>query len=182
MSYVTKYYTADLHFGHELMLKPEACGRPFASVHEMDEALVTNWNATVRNDGDLVYVIGDFAMGLGNADRVRSLFNRLRGRKRLVTGNHDFAKANRLHPTLAALDWDEPPTAMLETTDEGQRVVLCHYALRTWPGAHKGAWHFFGHNHGKMPPLGRSRDVGVDCPDVGYSPRTFRQLTAGMEA
>ncbi len=39
---------------------------------------------------------------------------------------------------------------------------------------------FFGHNHGEMPPLGRSRDVGVDCPDTGFSPRTFKQLTQGM--
>ena len=28
----------------------------------------------------------------------------------------------------------------------------------------------------------RSRDVGVDCPDTGYAPRTFQQLTAGMLA
>ena len=57
---------------------------------------------------------------------------------------------------------------------------MSHYACRTWPGIRKNGWHFFGHNHGDMPPLGRSRDVGVDCKDVGFSPRTFKQLTCGM--
>jgi hypothetical protein len=32
-----------------------------------------------------------------------------------------------------------------------------------------------------MPPLGRSRDVGVDLPDVDFSPRTFAELTANLE-
>jgi calcineurin-like phosphoesterase family protein len=179
MAFTVKYYTADTHFGHQLMLSETACARPFANVKEMDETLIRNWNSVVRPD-DIVYHLGDFSMGLGDPDRVRSIFNRLMGRKRLVLGNHDFAKANKVHPTIATLDWDEEPTALVETTDEGERLVLCHYALRTWPGVRKGAWHFYGHNHGQMPGIGRSRDVGVDCPDTGFTPRTFRQLTQGM--
>jgi calcineurin-like phosphoesterase family protein len=147
----------------------------------MDEVLIANWNAVVRPD-DLVYHLGDFAFGLGDAARVQSIFQRLNGRKRLVLGNHDFGKQGVVHPAIASLAWDAPPSPMIETTDEGERVVLCHYAMRTWPGIRKGGWHFFGHNHGGMPPLGRSRDVGVDCPDTGYAPRTFKQLTAAMDA
>jgi len=179
MSFTQKFYTADLHFGHALMLQEHACARPFASVAEMDEALVANWNGTVRTD-DLVFVLGDFSYGLGDEQRVRSLFNRLAGRKRLVTGNHDLDKKGRLHPTLAGLAWDAPPVAACETMDGGQRVYLHHYACRTWPAQHRGSWHFYGHSHGKLPPHGRSRDVGVDCPDTGYAPRTFQQLTSGM--
>ena len=37
------YYTADLHFHYALLLP----SRPFATVEEMDEALVKNWNDTV---------------------------------------------------------------------------------------------------------------------------------------
>ena len=179
MSFCNKLYTADLHFGHALMLDPAACGRPFASVDEMDEALISNWNRAVRKDDDLVYVLGDFSMGLKDEGRVRHVFERLRGRKILVLGNHDYAKRNRVHPAISGLEWEDV-AQHYETTDEGERIFLSHYAQRTWPGAHRGAWHFFGHNHGRLPPLGRSRDVGVDCPDAGFSPRTFRQLTAGM--
>lgn len=180
MSFTQKFYTADHHFGHALMLSETACARPFASTKEMDECLIDCWNSVVRKD-DLVFHLGDFSMGLGDAVRVGSVFRRLNGRKRLVLGNHDYAKANVIHPTLAGLAWDAPPAAAMETTDEGERVYLSHYAARTWPGQHKGSFHFFGHSHGRLAPFGRSRDVGVDCPDTGYAPRTFKQLVSGMD-
>lgn len=179
MAYCTKYYTADTHFGHKLMLEEKVCGRPFADKKEMDEFLIRSWNDVVRPD-DLVYHLGDFAFGLHDEARVRSIFNRLLGRKILILGNHDYSGQNKVHPTLAGLGW-ELITQHYETTDgDKERVFLSHYAQRTWPGVRKGGWHFFGHNHGAMPPLGRSRDVGVDCPDTAFTPRTFKQLTAAM--
>ena len=48
------FYTADLHFHY----KPFLPGRPFASVEEMDEAMIRLWNETVT-DEDTVYVVGD---------------------------------------------------------------------------------------------------------------------------
>ena len=50
------YYIADLHLGHENIIRLQ--GRPFESVEEMDEALVRNWNATVKGC-DTVYIAGD---------------------------------------------------------------------------------------------------------------------------
>ncbi|TPK78208.1 metallophosphoesterase [Mesorhizobium sp. B2-4-17] len=179
MAYVTKYYTADTHFGHQLMLSETACSRPFDDTRAMDEALIANWNDVVKKD-DTVYHLGDFSFGLHDGDRVRGIFSRLAGRKFLVLGNHDYKHQNEVHPVIAGLGWEQPPCQQLETNDEGQRVFMSHYACRTWPGIRKNGWHFYGHNHGDLPPLGRSRDVGVDCDDVGFSPRTFKQLTSGM--
>jgi calcineurin-like phosphoesterase family protein len=178
MAYTQKFYTADTHFGHALMLSATACARPFSDTSEMDEFLIDGWNAAVR-PGDIIYHLGDFAFGLGNEARVRSVFRRLNGRKILILGNHDYDRQNRVHPVIGGLGWEDV-TQQYETTDEGQRVFLSHYAQRTWPGQHKGAFHFYGHSHGKLAGFGCSRDVGVDCPDVGYAPATFRQLTAGM--
>lgn len=178
MAYTTKHYTADLHFGHALMLSETACARPFSSVSEMDEALIRNWAAAVKPD-DIVYVVGDFAFGLHDESRVRGIFHRLPGRKFLILGNHDYAGRNKVHPVIEGLGW-EHIAQHYETTDEGERVFMSHYAQRTWPGIRKGGWHFYGHNHGQLPALGRSRDVGVDCPDTAFSPRTFKQLTAGL--
>ena len=48
------YYTADLHFHYALLLP----SRPFATVEEMDETLVKNWNDTVGPE-DTVYLVGD---------------------------------------------------------------------------------------------------------------------------
>lgn len=177
MGFVTKRYIADLHFGHALMLT--ACKRPFSSVQEMDEAMVRRWNSVVRPD-DITYIVGDFSMGLNDEARVAGIFNRLMGNKVLIIGNHDVRRENAVHPTLARLDWMISPTPALETQDEGQRVYLSHYAHRTWPGRGKGSYHFYGHSHGELPAIGRSRDVGVDLPDVAFTPRTFKELTKGM--
>jgi len=178
--FVRKFYISDTHFGHALMLSPTACSRPFKSTDEMDEAMIHRWNAVV-SDSDIVYHLGDFSMGLNNEARVRSVSSRLRGRKHLILGNHDFKKPGVVHPTLASLEWAAPPTDVIETKDEGHRVFLSHYAHRTWPGSSKGSYHFYGHCHGELPAMGRSRDVGVDCPDVGFTPRTFSELTRGMK-
>ena len=50
------FFTSDLHFGHENVLRFD--NRPFASVEEMDAELVRRWNEKVGK-GDLVYVLGD---------------------------------------------------------------------------------------------------------------------------
>jgi len=55
-----------------------------------------------------------------------------------------------------------------EVTIEGRRIVLCHYAMRAWPGQHKGALQLYGHSHGKLPGTPQSTDVGVDC--WGFQP------------
>jgi calcineurin-like phosphoesterase family protein len=151
------FWTADTHFGHANIVR--YCRRPFGSVQEMDDALVANWNAVVRQR-DTVWHLGDFAHG-ADAGRVREIFDRLNGIKRLVVGNHDGAE------TLA-LPWAWPPTHLAKTSVEGVKVVMCHYGLRIWPGMRGGAISLYGHSHGRLPGTTRSLDVGTDC--WGYAP------------
>ena len=77
-------YTADLHLGHENVIRFD--GRPFRNAEEMDEFLIEKWNGKVK-DEDVVYVAGDFCFRSGR-NPVEYL-KRLKGRKRLVIGNHD---------------------------------------------------------------------------------------------
>lgn len=79
------YFTADTHFGHARII--DLCGRPYGSVEEMDEALVASHNAVVTADDDITWFLGDYA--LGDRRRGLGLLARMRGRKFLVTGNHD---------------------------------------------------------------------------------------------
>lgn len=177
--FVRRFYVSDTHFMHDRLLVMQP--RPFSTIEEHDEYLVEAWNAVV-GDSDIVYHLGDIFFSLSrNADRVKEIFGRLRGRKHLVIGNHDVDKKGNLHPTLAALDWASRPEHALRTRDGGRDVYLCHYAARTWPSQHYGALHFYGHSHGRLPSHGLSRDVGVDMPDVMFTPRTFAELTAEME-
>ena len=147
-------FTADTHFGHAGALALHR--RPFASVAEMNAAMVARWNETVGPDDD-VWHLGDFAVRTPAA-AAALLLQSLHGRKHLVTGNND-------PPEIAALpDWTSvQPYA--EITVNGTRLVLCHYAFRTWNGIAKGALNLHGHSHGRLKPLPRQTDVGVDCCD-----------------
>ncbi|MDR6663990.1 hypothetical protein [Rhizobium sp. 1399] len=174
MSFTAKYYTADLHLGHHQILQHCPATRPFETVEIMDAAIIARINERVE-PSDILYIVGDFAI-CTNAEYVRHLFHQINGRKILVLGNHDLDRKGRLKKVIRDLSWDQPPTHALETTDEGCRLYLHHYACRTWPAAHHGSYHLYGHSHGNLPPIGRSRDVGIDCPDANFAPMTFREI------
>jgi calcineurin-like phosphoesterase family protein len=78
------FFTSDHHFGHKNILEYEKQHRPFASVEEMNEALIDKWNSVVTRN-DIVYYLGDFCFGRENI----AIADRLNGKKRLILGNHD---------------------------------------------------------------------------------------------
>jgi calcineurin-like phosphoesterase family protein len=155
-------FTADTHYGHAGIVK--LCQRPWSNVEEMNELLITGWNAVV-SPSDTVWHLGDFAHK-ATAAAMRRVFARLNGIKHLVPGNHDNADTFRL-------GW-KSINPLVETTIEGQRLVLCHYALRTWHGQRRGAINLYGHSHGRLPGTSQSADVGVDC--WGYVPVDLAQI------
>lgn len=84
---MTTWFTADLHFGHARLLElSPGRGAAFATVAEMNEALIANWNSVVAAE-DTVWVLGDFDMH-GKAASL-ALLPRLMGTKILVSANHD---------------------------------------------------------------------------------------------
>lgn len=174
MRFTRKFYISDTHFNHENII--HYSNRPFVSVEEMNKSMIAQWNFTV-SDHDIVYHLGDFACG--SAESAAEIFHRLRGRKVLILGNHDMLR-DRPYKSIMDLPWDEPPVQTKEVKDGNHRVFLSHYAHRTWPGSGNGSYHFYGHSHGSLPQYGRSRDVGVDLPDVHFRPRTFSELTASL--
>ncbi len=173
MAFTTHYFTADQHFGHARMLE----NRPFANTDEMDRYIIDAHNAVVR-DGDIVWMLGDFSAHQDS--RTAQISSQLRGRKRLILGNHDLDHSGNPRKGIAALAWDQPPVHYAEVQQDRERVILHHYAMRTWSASVHGSWHLYGHSHGRLQPHGRSRDCGVDCADLGFAPATFQRLTAGM--
>lgn len=179
MSFTRKFFTADLHLGHLGILHHCPSTRPFASVEAMDAAIVSRINDRVGKS-DIFYIVGDFAIS-SDAEYVRHLFHEIRGRKVLVLGNHDLDNKGRISKTIRDLPWDRPPTHALETTDEGCHIYLHHYGCRVWPRHLRGSYHLFGHSHGDLPPLGRSRDVGIDCTDTNFAPLTFAEIKESLD-
>jgi calcineurin-like phosphoesterase family protein len=131
----------------------------------MDAALADAWNAAVA-PADEVWHLGDFAR---RAADVPALLARLNGTKHLVRGNNDPDE------TAAAAGWASVQD-YAELDEGGTRLVLCHYPFRSWNRMGKGAINLHGHSHGRLKPVPRQIDVGVDA--VGWAPLTLAQLLA----
>ena len=157
------FFTSDSHFGDHRTIN--IWKRPFASVAEMDSALIDGWNGIV-GPGDEVCHLGDFAR---RAADVEPLICRLHGRKHLIRGNNDPPA------TAEAAGW-ESVRDYAEIELDGVRLVLCHYPFRSWNGQHRGALNLHGHSHGRLKPLPRQHDVGVDVR--GWRPVTLAQILA----
>ena len=79
-----RFYIADCHFGHDKVRLLD--GRPFASVEEMDEAMIVRWNERVRKKKDEVVILGDLC--LFKLYQFNYLLHKLNVNNYLVTGNH----------------------------------------------------------------------------------------------
>lgn len=88
------YLTSDLHFCHnrDFLYSP----RGFTCVEDMNNRIVSNWNAIIRETDD-VYVLGDLM--LNNDVDGLCLVECLRGRLHIVRGNHDSDRRIELYRT-----------------------------------------------------------------------------------
>ena len=160
---MTVFFTADTHFGHGGALG--LYRRPFASVPAMDAAMLEGWQAVVGAEDD-VWHLGDFVVG--RRVDAAGLLAALPGRKHLVTGNNDPA-------AVAALPGWASVQPYAEIVLDGTLLVLCHYAFRTWRYMGRSAWNLHGHSHGRLKPLPRQADVGVDARQ--FRPVTLAEIT-----
>lgn len=168
-----RFFTADLHFGHENIIR--YCDRPFGSVDQMNAGLVERWNDTV-DDTDEVWVLGDVAMG--RIDESLLHVERLRGRKVLVTGNHDRCWAGRKRNPELWLDryrqvgFAEIFDGTVSAEVAGTPVLAGHFPYEgdshdedrfvRWRPTDEGAWLLHGHVHTRWQVHDRQINVGVD--------------------
>ena len=171
------YYIADTHFDHENIIS--MCRRPFRTVEEMNEALISAWNRRVSGN-DTVYILGDL---LFRSSDPEAILRRLRGRKRLIIGNHDSSWLCRVDPERYFVSVDD----MLVTTDGEHQLTLCHYPLLSWKHQQR-SYMIHGHLHANTDrdffPLIADRprllNAGVDIN--GMQPVTLAELAANNAA
>lgn len=167
-----KFFTSDLHFGHYNILKYE--NRPFASIDEMDDTLIDNWNKVVSKN-DEVYILGDVSFHR-DPKVTKSILRELSGRKYLILGNHDkeIVHSEELRREFVWVK-DYATLRMGDT-----KVVLFHYPIQTWDCQHHGAIHLYGHIHSNISShamkyeIPNSYNVGVDVND--YRPISFEEI------
>ena len=159
------FFISDTHFGHGGALG--LFRRPFGSVAEMDAAMVARWNEAV-GEGDEVWHLGDFAVGRKQA-RIHELLAGLNGSKHLIAGNNDGPD------TLDAPHWASV-RHYAELALGDRFLVLCHYPFRSWNRMSRGAINLHGHSHGRLEPMPRQLDMGVDVHD--FRPVPFEAIDA----
>lgn len=86
-----KWFISDTHFFHANILKfTDDSGKRirdgFQSLDEMHSTIIKNWNALVQ-DNDYVYHLGDVTFRYDGV--FNNLMAQLKGKKRLIIGNHD---------------------------------------------------------------------------------------------
>lgn len=187
------FFVSDTHFGHRAMSDRFRVGKyPYdvpTSAHDladpayhqrsrkdaMDAHMIELWNRTVPKHG-IVFHLGDVAFR--NRSEWFEIFEQLNGEIHLRRGNHD-GKLNT-DGFASVADYSELTVRLSEY--EEQRLVLAHYALRSWNRMHYGAWNLHGHSHGNLSPIGRQLDVGVDCTLVTpeLRPISFAEVAAYM--
>jgi calcineurin-like phosphoesterase family protein len=132
------YFTADTHFGHTDILN--FSGRPFDSLHEMNQVLMMNWNRVVQQR-DEIYILGDF-MAHGRREEIQDFVQRLNGKKYLILGNHDEASECE-----GLFEWVRH-YHVLETG--GYKLVLFHFPVMEWDGFYDWkCFHLYGHLHSR---------------------------------
>jgi len=170
------FITSDYHLDHRNII--DYCKRPFENAKEMNEEIIRKNNEMV-GEFDMVFNLGDFCMSR-DWKRWAEHFNRLNGKHYLIKGNHDrdsiFENLDFWYAVKGKLGWVKD-MFLLKTKGRGANlIVLCHYAMRTWPKAHWGSLHCYGHSHGGLPedPKARSMDVGVDTNN--FYPYSFEEI------
>jgi calcineurin-like phosphoesterase family protein len=183
---------SDTHFGHAAMIhkfikhSPECpdvdltreqtqrCACPkvrghFASVEEMDETMVANWNRVVR-PADKVYHLGDVVMGDGDF----TILDRLNGQKRLCRGNHDTKKGTEAK-------FRKYFEAIYGSRLLDKNLVLTHIPVH--PDSLRYDWiNVHGHTHDTPALLYGPRYFNVCVEKIDYTPIALEDLKLRIKA
>lgn len=161
------FFTSDEHFDHFNILR--FCDRPFTSIEEMNETIISNFNSVVPKKSTTIHG-GDFYLGPLKRDEItRNFINRLNGTHIFMMGNHDrWLKGDIKIPYI------------IDVRLKDVNIVISHYAMRTWNRSHFNSWHLYGHSHGTLEPIGKSWDMGVDFNN--FFPLSFEDVRGIMES
>lgn len=181
------WFTSDTHFWHNNILK--FCRPKFQTVEEMNEEIIKQWNARVKED-DIVFHLGDFCWG--NSTQWEEILKRLNGHIHLILGNHDVKNLNE-----RSMSYFDSVSFQRQIVIEGRPVYLNHYPFLTYGGIYRKeediVWQLFGHVHSHDRFTGGAdtarlkyllpyqMDVGVDSKE-NYAPYSWEEVKSYMLA
>lgn len=150
------FFASDLHLGHRNIVNYTRT--EYETIQQHDADLVQRWNATVTND-DAVWVLGDVCFGKAAFENLA----KLKGRKKLVMGNHDA------YPISAY----QPYFTKIFGAAEVAGYVLTHIPVHESQFyRYKGNIH--GHLHSRV--LGDDRYFNCSMEQIGMRPILLEHL------
>lgn len=169
------FVVSDSHFSHLNICGPTLSKwssgyRNFTSLDEMNSKIINNINSVVRED-DILWHLGDFAMG--NRSLVPDLRKRIICKNiHILWGNHDGQIRKQFSHLFASTG------NYFELRINNVLVTMMHFPIASWNESGRGAINLHGHSHGRYKPVGRQKDVGVDCNN--FIPLNLEDLVAEM--
>lgn len=151
---------SDTHLSHHNIIK--YTNRPFSSTDEMNQTILNNWNRVVSED-DIVFHLGDFALGM--AENRAYFASQLKGKKRLILGNHDLGNSQK-YLDIGFQEVYKYPIVFQ------QKYILSHRPLDL--GADSIFYNIHGHIHNNPSPSDRHANVSVE--QIDYTPIEFRVI------
>lgn len=155
------WVTSDIHLFHKsIFMKYCRESRPFTTVDEMHEAIISKWNSKVQPH-DTVWILGDISFG--KATLTAEILNSMHGHKHLVIGNHDNHHIEKgiFRSSFNSIQHYK------ELEHNNHTIIMMHYPIAFWNRSHHGTIHLHGHLHGSPSGLtGRIKDVGMDTNDL----------------
>lgn len=162
-----KWFISDTHFFHTNILKFTGDDgrriRQFNSLEEMHEYQIQSWNAVVK-DQDYVYHLGDVTFQYHAG--FNELMSRLKGRKRLIIGNHDKI----WNPNLQR--WFEK--AFLWHGFKEHNFTATHMPALL-DGLRDGYYNVHGHTHQNNKD--NPRYINVSCEVLDHTPINIEELS-----
>ncbi len=171
------FIISDLHMGHENILtfkKPNTDEplRPFKTMDEMHDTIISNWNKTVRPK-DRVFVLGDAVWNPEGLD----LMQLMNGIKILVKGNHDHKLTIYKYMEV----FNDIHGAFVKHGVSGKKIIMTHVPIHPQSLNTRFDFNVHGHlhseyitQHNNMSP--DLRYINVSCEQLNYTPAHLRDL------
>lgn len=148
------FFVGDEHFFHQSKKNPhkgviQYCNRPYNHIDDMHEDIIRKHNEIVSPSDKTIHV-GDTSFG--TKSQTEEIIRQLNGEHVFLSGCHDR--------------WlrKSAPARYVKKIN-GIIVHAEHYPMRSWFASFHGSINLHAHCHGKMEPLHRQWDVGVDNND-----------------
>lgn len=164
------YFTSDLHFGHENIIK--YCNRPFNNADEMNSALFAMiWSVP---EGSTLWVLGDVCMKSKEfADSIAVRLSQIPIKIKIIGGNHDKGRTE-IYRKYGLLEHQDG-RHVYEV--EGVKISMGHYPIESGSVYEPATLYLNGHVHDEWTtkPFDQNLNINVGY-DIWKKPITVQEL------